>query len=121
MNPYAGQKKSAKFLPEIISIFNRAGYIVQIHLTAGPGDGIFAVKTFAPGKDLVICCGGDGTLHEVVNGLFIQQTVEPSEVTIGVVAVGTGNDWIRMYGLPKTYSEAIRAIKEGYTFLQDIG
>jgi diacylglycerol kinase family enzyme len=57
----------------------------------------------------------------VVNGLFIQKSVEPSEVTIGVVAVGTGNDWIRMFGLPKNYSEAIRAIKEGYTFLQDIG
>jgi diacylglycerol kinase family enzyme len=34
--------------------------------------------------------------------------------------VGTGNDWIRMYGLPKQYSAVIRAIKEGYTFLQDV-
>jgi diacylglycerol kinase family enzyme len=55
-----------------------------------------------------------------VNGLFIQKSVEPSDVTIAVIAVGTGNDWIRMFGIPTHYSEAIRAIKEGYTFLQDV-
>lgn len=68
----------------------------------------------------IIVVGGDGTLHEVVNGLFIQNVVEPHEVTVAVIAVGTGNDWIRMFGIPKRYSEAIRAIKEGYTFLQDV-
>ena len=68
----------------------------------------------------IIVVGGDGTLHEVVNGLFIQKQVAPSEVTVAVIAVGTGNDWIRMYGIPKHYSEAIRAIREGYTFLQDV-
>ena len=39
---------------------------------------------------------------------------------MAVIAVGTGNDWIRMFGLPTRYAEAIRAIKEGYTFLQDV-
>ncbi len=56
----------------------------------------------------------------MVNGLFIQKQVAPSEVTVAVIAVGTGNDWIRMYGIPKHYSEAIRAIREGHTFLQDV-
>lgn len=69
----------------------------------------------------IIVIGGDGTLHEVVNGLFIQQAVSPDEVTVSVVAVGTGNDWVRMFGIPSHYSEAIRAIREGYTFLQDVG
>lgn len=68
----------------------------------------------------IIVVGGDGTLHEVVNGLFIQRTVQPHEVTIAVISAGTGNDWIRMFGIPRRYSEAIRAIKEGYTFLQDV-
>jgi len=40
---------------------------------------------------------------------------------LSVVAVGTGNDWIRMFGIPTHYSEAIRAIREGHTFLQDVG
>ena len=68
----------------------------------------------------IIVVGGDGTLHEVVNGLFIQRTVAPDDVTIAVISAGTGNDWIRMFGIPRHYSEAIRAIKEGYTFLQDV-
>lgn len=68
----------------------------------------------------IIVVGGDGTLHEVVNGLFIQRTVAPDDVTIAVISAGTGNDWIRMFGIPRHYSEAIRAIKEGYTFMQDV-
>ncbi|MBO5831695.1 MAG: diacylglycerol kinase family lipid kinase [Alistipes sp.] len=68
----------------------------------------------------IIVVGGDGTLHEVINGLFIQRSTEPKSVTIAVISAGTGNDWIRMFGIPTRYSEAIRAIKEGYTFLQDV-
>ena len=68
----------------------------------------------------IIVVGGDGTLHEVVNGLFIQKCAVPKEITIAVISAGTGNDWIRMFGIPTRYSEAIRAIKEGCTFLQDV-
>ena len=78
------------------------------------------VSAIAEGYRHIIVVGGDGTLHEVVNGLFIQKYVDPAEVTVAVISVGTGNDWIRMYGLPKQYSAVIRAIKEGYTFLQDV-
>ena len=69
----------------------------------------------------IIAVGGDGTLHEVVNGLFIQQVVPPSEVLLAVIAVGSGNDWIRMFGIPQNCADAIRAIREGYSFLQDVG
>ena len=79
------------------------------------------VRAVNAGYRRIIVIGGDGTLHEVVNGLFIQQTGSPDEVTVSVVAVGRGNDWVRMFGIPSHYSEAIRAIREGYTFLQDVG
>lgn len=69
----------------------------------------------------IIVIGGDGTLNEVVNGLFIQKTVEPREILLAVIAVGTGNDWVRTFGIPQHYSEAIRAIREGRSFLQDVG
>ena len=78
------------------------------------------VSAIEAGYRHIIVVGGDGTLHEVINGLFIQRHVDAAEVTIAVIAVGTGNDWIRMYGIPRRYAEAIRAIKEGYTFLQDV-
>ena len=69
----------------------------------------------------IIVIGGDGTLNEVVNGLFIQKTVEPREILLAVIAVGTGNDWVRTFGIPQHYSEAIRAIREERSFLQDVG
>ncbi len=69
----------------------------------------------------IIAIGGDGTLHEVVNGLFIQQVVPPSEVLLAVIAVGSGNDWIRMFGIPQNCADAIRAIREEHSFLQDVG
>ncbi len=122
VNPVAGFARGLEDLPLITKLIreNEIPYELVFsqhkhHVTE------LTVQAVKDGYRHIMVIGGDGTLHEVVNGLFIQQTVEPSEVTIGVVAVGTGNDWIRMYGLPKTYSEAIRAIKEGYTFLQDIG
>ena len=79
---------------------------------------VWAVKQ---GYRHIIAVGGDGTLHEVVNGLFIQQEADPREVLLGVVAVGTGNDWMRMFGVPRRYQDAVRAIKEQYSFLQDVG
>jgi YegS/Rv2252/BmrU family lipid kinase len=78
------------------------------------------VQAIDSGYRNIIVVGGDGTLHEGVNGLFIQKCVKPSEVIIAVISTGTGNDWIRMFGIPTRYSEAIRAIREGYTFLQDV-
>ena len=69
----------------------------------------------------IIIVGGDGTLNEVVNGLFVQKVVEPKDIKLAVIAVGTGNDWVRTFGTPSHYAEAIRAIREGHTFLQDVG
>ena len=71
--------------------------------------------------DVILSLGGDGTLHEVVNGLFIQQEVCPDEVLVAVVAVGTGNDWVRTFGISNRYQDAVKAISEGYSFLQDVG
>ena len=80
-----------------------------------------AVTAANQGYRRIIVIGGDGTLNEVVNGLFIQKAVEPREMLLAVIAVGTGNDWVRTFGIPQHYSEAIRAIREGRSFLQDVG
>ena len=60
----------------------------------------------------IIVVGGDGTLNEVVNGLFIQKQCEPKSILLAVIAVGTGNDLVRTFGIPRNYTAAIRAIKE---------
>ena len=121
VNPISGSGKGLDDFPLISKLLRDNGIACEAvftehkhHATA------LTVSAINAGYRHIIVVGGDGTLHEVVNGLFIQKCVEPSEVTVALISVGTGNDWIRMYGLPKQYSAVIRAIKEGYTFLQDV-
>jgi len=57
----------------------------------------------------------------VVNGIFSQDKVSPGQVTIGMIPVGTGNDWGRMFGIPLVYEGAVKVIKERKTMLHDVG
>lgn len=69
----------------------------------------------------VIVVGGDGTLHHVVNGIMQQRYVKSSDITIGVIPLGTGNDWIKTHNIPKNIKKAIDIIHNNKTNLQDIG
>lgn len=121
VNPISGSGKGLDDFPLISKLLRDNGIRCEAVFTEHKCHATeLTVSAVTSGYRHIIVVGGDGTLHEVVNGLFIQQVVTPSEVTIAVIAVGTGNDWIRMYGLPTRYSAVIRAIKEGYTFLQDV-
>ena len=121
INPIAGSGKGLDDYPLISKLLRdnniRCEAVFTEHKCHATELTVSAVEM---GYRHIIVIGGDGTLHEVVNGLYIQKVVAPSEITIAVIAVGSGNDWIRMYGIPTHYSEAIRAIKDGYTFLQDV-
>lgn len=68
-----------------------------------------------------ICVGGDGTLHNMVNGILRLNPVNISAIKIGIIPIGTGNDWIKTYNISKDYKKAIKTIKEEFTVIQDIG
>jgi YegS/Rv2252/BmrU family lipid kinase len=69
----------------------------------------------------IIAIGGDGTMNEVVNGCFTQRSCPTKDIMIGIITVGTGNDWGRMFGIPNDYEGAIRVISERKIRLQDTG
>lgn len=122
VNPVAGFGRGLEDLPHITKLIRENEIPHELvfsqhkyHVTE------LTVQAVNEGYRRIIVIGGDGTLHEVVNGLFIQKAAPVEDVTVAVIPVGTGNDWIRMYGIPTHYSEAIRAIREGHTFLQDVG
>jgi len=69
----------------------------------------------------IISIGGDGTVNEVVNGIFLQNKIPTKDIVLGVVMVGTGNDWGKMFDIPSDYSAAISLIPKGKTFIQDVG
>ncbi|MCD7970206.1 MAG: diacylglycerol kinase family lipid kinase [Alistipes sp.] len=121
INPVAGSGRGLKDWPTISRILREHGIMPGFVFTERKYHAIeLAVEAVNNGYRKLIVVGGDGTIHEVVNGLFIQKVVPTTEVLISVIAVGTGNDWIRMFGIPRKYSEAIRAISEGHSFLQDV-
>ncbi|WP_051605685.1 diacylglycerol kinase family protein [Polaribacter sp. Hel_I_88] len=68
-----------------------------------------------------ISVGGDGTLHHVVNAIMLQRYVKTSDITIAVIPLGTGNDWIKTYNIPNDIKKAIEIINKKKTILQDIG
>ncbi len=117
LNPRAGVKKANKTLVDIVNIFNRAGYCVQIHVTDGPKDASLAVKTFAPGKDLVVCCGGDGTFNETVTGLMEAGI----DLPIGYIPAGSTNDFANSLDLPISPIAAAELIVNGTPEHLDIG
>lgn len=122
INPVAGSGCGLRDWPEISRLLRESDIMPDYAFSEYKYHAIeLAVGAINKGYRQIIIVGGDGTLHEVVNGLFIQQQVESHQVLIAVIAVGTGNDWIRMVGIPRKYSQAIKAITEGYSFLQDVG
>lgn len=117
VNPHAGQKKGKKLLAEIIEIFNRAGYTVITHITAGSLDAEEACLRYAASVDRVVCCGGDGTFNETVSGV-IKSGVD---IPIGYIPAGSTNDFAASLRLSTNLLQAARDIVEGTPQRLDIG
>ena len=117
MNPFAGQRKANKFLPEIISLFNRAGYETNVYMTGGPGDAIKMVQMRANESDLVVCCGGDGTFNETVTGII----QSGADVPVGYIPAGSTNDFASSLKIPGSPMQAVQHILEGQPITYDVG
>ena len=117
MNPFSGQKRANKFLPDIISLFNRAGYEVITHMTGGPGDATQVAESRGKDMDLVVCCGGDGTLNETITGLLRTG----ADVPIGYIPAGTTNDFASSLKLSHNVMQAAQDIVEGEPVSYDVG
>ncbi len=122
VNPEAGGGRAMEDFPRISLLLRQAGIEFEPIFAEYPTHTVeLTVKAVNDGFRKIIIVGGDGTLHEVVNGLFIQKSAEAKEVLLALIAVKKNSDWLRSYGAPASYAEAIEAIAAGYTMLQDVG
>ena len=122
VNPNAGVKKGTKDWPKILRILRDEKVDFDFKLTTSRGHATqITVDSIAKGSRNICVVGGDGTLNEVLNGLMTQPDVLTSEVTLGMIPVGTGNDWCRMFDVPFDYLKAVHVLKRKQTFLQDAG
>ena len=117
MNPYSGMRKANRYLADIISLFNRAGYEVNIHMTTGPGDAAKFAEAYSQDVDLVVCCGGDGTLNETITGMIRAG----SEAPIGYIPAGSTNDFASSLKLSTNIMQAVQDILEGEPVSYDVG
>ena len=117
MNPYSGTRRANRYLADIITLFNRAEYEVNIHMTAGPGDATQFAETHALDVDLVVCCGGDGTLNETITGMIRCGAAAP----IGYIPAGSTNDFAASLKLSTNIMQAAQDILEGEAVVYDVG
>lgn len=117
-NPTAGRELVKKNLADILNSLEKAGYEASAHATTGKGDATRQARLASErGFDLVVAAGGDGTLYEVINGLAEQEYMPK----LGILPMGTSNDFARSIGIPKNIEKALEVITNDKTKKIDVG
>lgn len=117
VNPCAGRTKSRAGTFEIVDKFSKNDYEFSIHTTTCCGDATEIVKKNYDGKELVVCCGGDGTLNETINGVMRM----PNRIPVGYIPSGSTNDLACTLGIPTDIKKATDLIMSGQTNSYDLG
>ena len=114
-NPVAGKKRATKNLAIAERIFSERNIPYEVHTTAAAGDGEKIVRALSEeGETQFVVIGGDGTLHEVLNGLS-----DPTVCTLGLIPSGTGNDFAEALGIPLDGEKAVLKIAEAVPSVVD--
>ncbi len=115
INPISGgidKTHFANLLQSNLPIDNR-NYTIQY--TQSKGHAIQIAKNAASEADVVVAVGGDGTVHEVINGLF------GSDVPMGIIPMGSGNGLARDLSIPMDVTDAIQNLIKGHVTRIDLG
>ena len=117
-NPTSGRELFRKHLPEVLEKMEQAGYETSCHATTCEGDAIQAAKVAVERNfDLVIAVGGDGTLNEVISGIAKFE----NRPKVGLIPMGTTNDFARAVHIPRDINKAVDIILKGESIPVDIG
>jgi diacylglycerol kinase (ATP) len=121
-NARSGRGGVAKALPDVRTHMDRRGLEHEIRYTEGPGHATeLARSALASGSRFLVAVGGDGTVHEVVNGMIADDKPVNPDAVLGVVAAGTGSDFIKTFGIPAIPGHAVAHLDGPESFSIDIG
>ena len=121
-NVRSGRGGVGQKLPEVEAALRDRGLDYEIRRTEHRGHATqIAREVVSTGGRFVVAMGGDGTVHEVVNGMIEDDKAINPEAVLGVVAAGTGCDFVKTFGLPTGPRDAVRHLDGGESFLIDIG
>ncbi|MEO6166670.1 MAG: diacylglycerol kinase family protein [Chitinophagales bacterium] len=122
VNPAAGGYKAEKMWPDIMGLLKNEAIDFQFQVSKSAAHTLQIIDAaIQHGSRKFIAVGGDGTINLLINGIFQQKTIEPNSITIAIIPVGTGNDWIRTQRIPKSPKEAIGLIRREQTTFHDVG
>jgi len=122
VNPNAGNKNFKKSWNKIKYLLKLKNIQYSFAFTQYTKHETILIKeVIKKGYRNIISVGGDGTLHHVVNGIMTQRYIKTSEIKLGIIPLGTGNDWIKTYNIPNSIEKSIDIIKKNSTIFQDIG
>lgn len=111
VNPQAGSGRSERLWPEIAAKVEALWGTCDFIFTRKEGDATrYAKLACEKGKSWVVAVGGDGTVHEVVNGLM--QADAKGNAVLGIISMGSGDDFVKTLGLPKDPFEALEVLRE---------
>lgn len=120
VNPAAGAGKTARYWPIISNSLKKMGLKFEHDLTEAPGHAIELTKAaVSKGYKVIISVGGDGTINEVVNGLYVTGSL--NDVAMGIIGTGTGGDYIRTLGIPRNYLQACERLLHPTKMVVDLG
>ena len=121
-NPRAGRGRVGQEMPEVERTLLAKGLEYTIHETSGPGDATrIATEALRAGDRFLVAVGGDGTVHEVVNGMFEDARPIADDAVLGVVAAGSGCDFVKTFGLPQAADKAVAHLTGDSLFPIDVG
>jgi YegS/Rv2252/BmrU family lipid kinase len=121
-NPRSGGGKVGRHLPEIERILTAAQLSYRIVRTTHPGHATEVARdALARGERYLVAAGGDGTVHEVVNGMLRDGQPVAADAVLGVVAAGSGCDLVRSFGLPGDTAAAARRLAGDQVRPIDVG
>jgi diacylglycerol kinase (ATP) len=121
-NPRAGRGKVQAALAQIERVLREEELGYRIVRTTHPGHATQAARdALLGGERYLVAVGGDGTVHEVVNGMFTDGRPIAPDAVLGVVAAGSGCDFVRSFGLPGDAAQAARHLTGDRVRLIDVG
>ena len=118
VNPCSGKAKMKPNLMQVVRTFSDEGYRVTVYTTKAPADATAFTESLKDGEfDIIVACGGDGTLNEVITGVMRSGI----KCKIGYVPAGTLNEWSTGLKISRSIPKAAADVLTGKETTLDIG